>query len=170
MNNARPRKTSKISRYACAYIYYIFLLLFHMECWLNLVFVIRGPLQFLWRIGFRPVCLSVTRDLRNRSNDHSEILGDVRGQKYKNGSTAAFFKNILVYSKTAHLLQKNTYFEVFGILRINRSKYFAKILLKCGRKWSWHFVKILEKSIKWFTHKMPEDMAFLAKKPIPLPL
>ena len=37
------------------------------------------------------VCLSVTRDLRNRSMDHSEILGDVRGQYSKNRHTAAFF-------------------------------------------------------------------------------
>ena len=36
------------------------------------------------------VCVSVTRDLRNRSMDHSEILGDVRGQKSKNRHTAAF--------------------------------------------------------------------------------
>ena len=40
---------------------------------------------------FRPVRPSVTPYLRNRSIAHSEILGDVRGKKYKNGSTAAFF-------------------------------------------------------------------------------
>jgi hypothetical protein len=49
------------------------------------------------------VCLSVTRDLRNRSMDHSEILGDVRGQKSNNYHTAALLKKILVFSKTAHL-------------------------------------------------------------------
>ena len=36
------------------------------------------------------VYLSVTQDLRNRSMDHSEILGDVGGQISKNRHTAAF--------------------------------------------------------------------------------
>ena len=56
-------------------------------------------LSKIWTLGFTLVvlsvclcvCLCVTRDLRNRLMDHSEILGDVRGEKSKNRHTAAFF-------------------------------------------------------------------------------
>ena len=93
--------------------------------------------------GFRPVCVSVcvcascvTWDLRNCSMDHSEIVGDVRGQKSKNRHTAAFLKKFLVFSKTAHLLEKkNAFLGVFGILRKNRCNDLSKILRKCVNKW-----------------------------------
>ena len=64
------------------------------------------------------VFVSVTRDLRNRSMDRFEILGDVRGKKYKNRHTAAFLKNFRVFSKTAHLLQKKTCFLHFTEKRL----------------------------------------------------
>ena len=68
--------------------------------------VFIGPrLKTVRTFGFN-LCVHVTRDIRNRSMDHSEILGDVRGQKSKNHHMAAFLKKFLVFSKIAHLLQK----------------------------------------------------------------
>ena len=64
--------------------------------------------------------------------DHFEILGDVRGHKYKNRHTAAFLKKFLVFSKTAHLLQKSAFLGVFGTLRKNGSNDLSKILKKCS--------------------------------------
>ena len=86
-------------------------------------------LKIVRTLGFRPVCvcLSVKRDLITARMDRFEILGDVRGKKYKNRHTAAFLKNVLVFSKTTHLLQK----RIFCTLQKNGSKDLSKTLTKC---------------------------------------
>ena len=49
--------------------------------------------------------------------DHSEILGDARGQKSKNRHRAAFLQKVLVFSKTAHLCENKPFFTSFGCFR-----------------------------------------------------
>ena len=49
--------------------------------------------------------------------DHSEILGDARGQKSKNRHTAAFLKKVIVFSKTAHLCENKLFFTIFCCFR-----------------------------------------------------
>ena len=83
-------------------------------------------------LGFRPVRPSVrpsvTRDLRNRSMDHFEILGDARGQKYKNRHTAAFLKKIPRFLENRSFVAKK---RVFCTLQKNGSKDLSKTLTKC---------------------------------------
>ena len=109
------------------------------------------------------VCLCVTRDLRNRSMDHYETLGDVRGQKSKNHHMAAFLKKFLFFQKPL-ICCKNAFLEVIGTLGKKGSNNLCKILTKCVNKWCKHFDKSFEKSTERFSYKMHEDMAFFCEK------
>ena len=60
------------------------------------------------------VCPCDTEYLRNRSEDFSETRHEVGGKKCKKRSTAAFFRFLPVFSKTAHLCEKKPFLAIFG--------------------------------------------------------
>ena len=104
-------------------------------------FVFWSPIKN--REGLLKLVLSVhvcvTHYLKKRS---IETWHEVVGKKCKKCSTAAFFRCLLVFSKTAHLCEKNTFLSIFGsffglcgksvprIFSLNFARMCQKIVLK----------------------------------------
>ena len=72
-----------------------------------------GPIKSVMSVcaSVRPC---VMHYLRNRSKDFSETWYEVGGKKIKKCSTDAFLRFLPVFSKTAHLCEKNTFLAIFA--------------------------------------------------------